>query len=238
MSELASESSTMSGQRQAGASAEHGECAASRSAALVARHAALLDEACDVRFVREAVEGTMGAADFARYLLVEEAFVLTATRVLGRVIWESGDWDSVLPHARSLTNLVTEQRDYFARLRGRWAVPPGTAEPTLRRAAVLSDVVLTQVGSGGRAAAVAGMFAAETMYARWCASAAATPTRRTDDLQAWIDLHTAPAFLAQVDALGADIDRLHPGDAGNAELDRWFGGVLQAEIIFHEAVYC
>jgi thiaminase/transcriptional activator TenA len=208
-----------------------------RSAGLVARHASLLDEACAVRFIREAVEGTLGAADFARYLLVEEAFVLTATRVLGRVIWESGDWDSVLPHARSLTNLVTEQRDYFARLRGRWPVPAGTAEPTLGRAAVLSDVVLAQVGSGGRPAAVAGMFAAETMYARWCAAAAATPARRTADLQEWIDLHTEPAFLAQVDALRADIDALDQSGADDAELDRWFGGVLQAEIIFHDAVY-
>ncbi|WP_433556156.1 TenA family protein [Pseudonocardia xinjiangensis] len=208
-----------------------------RSVALVARHAALLDEACGVRFVREAVEGTLGAADFARYLLVEEAFVLTAARVLGRVVWESDAWEAVLPHARSLTNLVTEQRDYFAGLRGRWPVPAGSDEPTLRRAAVLSDVVLAQVGSGGRAAAVAGMFAAETMYARWCASAAEIPARRTPDLQEWIDLHTAPAFLAQVDALRADIDALDPSEVGDTELDRWFSGVLRAEIAFHDAVY-
>src|SRR5919206_182193 len=53
------------------------------------------------------------AAALARYLLVEEAFVLTASRVLGRVVWESPTWEELLPSARSLTNLVTEQRDYF-----------------------------------------------------------------------------------------------------------------------------
>jgi thiaminase (transcriptional activator TenA) len=59
----------------------------SRSAALVERHAALLDRACGIRFVREATDGSLADADFARYLLVEEAFVLTASRVLGRVVW-------------------------------------------------------------------------------------------------------------------------------------------------------
>jgi thiaminase (transcriptional activator TenA) len=208
---------------------------AGRAVALVARHADLLDEACGIRFVREAVDGTLADGDFARYLVVEEAFVLTAARVLGRVVWESTGWDDLLPHADSLTNLVTDQRDYFAGLRGRWPVDPASAAAALRDSAVLSEVVLAQADAGGRAAAVAGMFAAETMYARWCATAAATPADRSPDLQAWIDLHTDASFLAQVDALGADIDRLDPAAITDEDLDRWFTGVLSAEITFHEA---
>jgi thiaminase/transcriptional activator TenA len=206
-----------------------------RSAALLDRQAALLDEACGIRFVREATDGTIADVDFARYLLVEEAFVLTASRVLGRVVWESTGWDDLLPHARALTNLVTEQREYFAGLRGRWPVTDGAE--ALRRSAVLSDVVLDQVATGGRAAAVAGMLAAETMYARWCTAAAAVPAERHADLQAWIDLHTEPAFLAQVDALRADVDSLDPAAVPDGQLDSWFAAVLRAEITFHAAAH-
>lgn len=209
-----------------------------RAAALVRRQAAALDAAGGCRFVREATGGTLSDDDFARYLLVEEAFVLTASRVLGRVVWESTTWDDLLPHARSLTNLVTEQRDYFSALRGRWTVPPAVAEEVLARASVLADAVLGQVAEGGRAAAVTGMLAAETMYARWCTAAAATPAAgRQPDLQAWIDLHAEPAFLAQVAALETEVDGLDPARVGDDELDRWFTSVLAAEIAFHDAVH-
>jgi thiaminase/transcriptional activator TenA len=209
----------------------------SRSGALVDRNAALLDEACAIRFVREATDGTLAAADFARYLVIEEAFVLTASRVLGRVVWESTGWGDLVPHARSLTNLVTEQRDYFAGLRDRWPVPEGAAADALRGSAVLSEVVLDQVAAGGRAAAVTGMLAAETMYARWCTAAAGVPAERAPDLQAWIDLHIEPAFLAQVDALRADVDALDPAAVPEQQLDGWFAGVLRAEITFHAAAH-
>ena len=207
----------------------------SRSAALVGRNAALLDRACGIRFVREATDGTLGAGDLARYLLVEEAFVLTAARVLGRVVWESTTWPDLLPSARSLTNLVTEQRDYFAAVRDRHPATGGPA--ALARAQVLSDVVLQQVAEAGRPAALTGMLAAETMYARWCTAAAAQPAPRDPDLQDWIALHAAPAFLTQVDALRVDVDALDPGTVDDAALDRWFGAVLEAEIVFHDAVH-
>ena len=116
-------------------------------------------------------------------------------------------------------------------------MPDGVAADALRRSAVLSDVVLDQVAGGGRAAAVTGMLAAETMYARWCTAAAAVPAERAPDLQVWIDLHTEPAFLAQVDALRADVDALDPAVVPDARLDRWFAGVLRAEITFHEAAH-
>ena len=155
--------------------------------------------------------------------------------MLGRVVWESTTWADLLPSARSLTNLVTEQRDYFAGLRGRWPAEDG--EAALARAAVLSDVVLRQVGEAGRPAALAGMLAAETMYARWCTAAAGQPAQRQPDLQDWIDLHAEPPFLEQVSALRADVDALSPDDVPDRDLDRWFAAVLAAEIEFHDAVH-
>ena len=212
-----------------------------RAATLIARQSAVLDDACRCRFVREATDGTLSDGDFARYLLVEEAFVLTAARVLGRVVWESPTWASLLPHARSLTNLTTDQREYFAGLRDRWPLDDEDAACTAERAGILSQVVLAQVAAGGRPAAVTGMLAAETMYARWCTTAAEVPAdiaaRRQPDLQAWIDLHTGQDFLAQVTALRDDVDALVPAEATDDALDRWFASVLNAEIAFHDAVH-
>ncbi|MCO7219109.1 TenA family protein [Klenkia sp. PcliD-1-E] len=204
----------------------------SRAAALLERQAEALDAACDIPFVRQVTEGTLADEALARYLLVEEAFVLTASRVLGRVVWESPTWDELLPHARSLTNLVTDQRDYFAGLRGRHPVDPADVDGVLSRGAVLADVVLAQVADGGRAAAVVGMYAAETMYARWCTAAAAVDVPRDPDLQAWVQLHAEPAFLGQVDALRDDVDRIGP-EVPDADLDRWYSAVLDAEAQFH-----
>lgn len=204
----------------------------SRAAALLGRQRGALDAACAIPFVQQVTDGSLTDAALARYLLVEEAFVLTASRVLGRVVWESPTWDELLPHARSLTNLVTDQRDYFAGLRGRFPVDPADADGVLARGAVLTDVVLAQVAEGGRAAAVVGMFAAETMYARWCTAAAAVDAPRQADLQAWVQLHTEPAFLAQVDALREDVDRIGP-EVPDADLDRWYAAVLAAEVEFH-----
>lgn len=207
----------------------------SRAAALLERHAAALDGACTIPFVRQVAEGTLSDGDLARYLLVEEAFVLTASRVLGRVVWESTTWDELLPHATSLTNLVTDQRDYFAGLRGRWPVAEAEVPRVLARARVLDDTVLAQVEEGGRAAAVVGMYAAETMYARWCGAVVEVAAPRRPDLQAWVQLHAEPAFLAQVDALRADVDALDPAAATDADLDRWYAAVLAAEVEFHAA---
>jgi thiaminase/transcriptional activator TenA len=81
------------------------------------------------------------------------------------------------------------------------------------------------------------MLAAETMYARWCGTAANTVADRSPDVQAWIDLHAEPAFLAQVAALRADVDALDPAVADDPVLDRWFAAVLHAEIAFHDAVF-
>lgn len=204
----------------------------SRSAGLLRRRAGALEAACAIPFVQQVTDGSLAEDALARYLLVEEAFVLTASRVLGRVVWESPTWEELLPHARSLTNLVTDQRDYFAGLRGRHPVPAAEAEGVLDRAGVLADVVLAQVAEGGRAAAVVGMYAAETMYARWCTAAAAVDAPRDPDLQAWVQLHAEPAFLGQVDALRDDVDRIGP-EVPDDDLDRWYAAVLAAEAEFH-----
>lgn len=207
-----------------------------RSAALVARGEAALARSCRVRFIGEATAGTLADDAFALYLLVEEAFVLTASRAAGFLVSTHSTWAALMPQATTLWNLVTTQREYFAALRERWPAPPG-AERVEQQAQALSGYVLDRMRLDGAPGVVTAMFAAETLYLRWCTPAAAAEADRAPDLQAWIDLHTSAAFGAQVAALAAEVDALDEGAVTDADLDRWFTGMLAAEDVFHDAVY-
>ena len=203
----------------------------SRSADLLARQEDALATACAIRFVRDATTGHLTDDAFRRYLVIEEAFVLTSVKVLGLVVAESVSLDDAVDHVRSLANLAGEQRSYFTDLRARF--PWGSDTATLVAASsTLSDHALSLARTDGRAAALVGMFAAESMYLRWCRAARQVKAIRAPELQEWIDLHTRPRFVAQVKSLARELDAMTEA-VGDADLDRWFKGMLTAEIDFH-----
>lgn len=204
----------------------------SRAAELVQRQQQSLAAVCAGRFIRDATEGHLSDDAFRRYLVIEEGFVLTAVRVLGLVVAESESLDGACDHVASLVNLVGEQREYFADLRARFPYT-GDAARLLDESSVLSEHALGLARTEGRAAAVVGMFAAESLYLRWCRAAVLVQVHREPVLQEWIDLHTRPPFVAQVDALAREVDAI-PGTVTDAALDRWFHGLLNAEIAFHD----
>ena len=203
----------------------------SRSADLLARQEDALATACAIRFVRDATTGHLTDDAFRRYLVIEEAFVLTSVKVLGLVVAESVSLDDAVDHVRSLANLAGEQRSYFTDLRARF--PWGSDTATLVAASsTLSEHALSLARTDGRAAALVGMFAAESMYLRWCRAARQVKAIRAPELQEWIDLHTRPRFVAQVNSLARELDAMTEA-VGDADLDRWFKGMLTAEIDFH-----
>lgn len=206
----------------------------SRAAALLQRCRLPLEESKRCTFVQQAHDGTLSDTSLARYLLVEEAFVLTASRVTGLLVWDSKTWDDIERFAASLEHLVREQREWFHVRRPAWPVVGQDAARSLERASVLSRTVLQQVRTHGRPAAVVGMFAAETLYSQWCAAAVKTRVRRQPDLQDWIELHVTPAFLRGLETLTADVDALPP-QVTDAQLDQWFTTVLTAEDAFHDS---
>jgi thiaminase/transcriptional activator TenA len=205
----------------------------SRSAALIERQQKKLAAAREAKFVTDSIDGTLSDGDFRRYLVIEEAFVLTAVRVLGLVVAESESLDDALDHVLSLSNLVGEQRQYFADLRSRFPYEGDVAE-LVENSSVLSDYALELAREGGRAAALVGMFAAESLYLSWCREAMTVDADREPALQDWIEMHTQPSFVAQVQALAREVDAM-PDAIDDATLDDWFGGMLDAEIAFHDA---
>jgi thiaminase/transcriptional activator TenA len=208
----------------------------SRSERVVAACAEDLARSADVRFVREATDGTIDDDAFAAYLAVEERFVRTATRVTGYLVWASTDWAETAAHARTVGALVGEQLDWFQQVRGRW---PGGADrlaDAVARSGPLADHVLRITAAHGAPAALTAMYAAETLYAGWCARAAALPVDRFSDLRDWIDLHTATSFTAGVRSLAAAVDAV-PDTVDDDTLTTWFRDTLAAEDSFHDAVY-
>ncbi|YCN57573.1 TenA family protein [Rhodococcus erythropolis] len=203
----------------------------SRSSDLLARQQSNLDAARAVPFIEDTIGGTLSDEGFRRYLVIEEAFVLTAVKVLGLVVAESPTLDDAFDHVTSMSNLVGEQREYFAQLRSRFPYA-GDAAALVEESAVLSTHALTLAGEEGRAAALVGMYAAETLYLSWCREAAAVNVEREPALQDWVDMHVAPPFVSQVAVLACEVDAM-PESVTDEDLDRWFSGMLAAEIDFH-----
>ncbi|QIH99378.1 transcriptional regulator [Rhodococcoides fascians A21d2] len=204
----------------------------SRSTELTARQHRNLVAAQQASFITDSIRGTLRDDDFRRYLVIEEAFVLTAVRILGLVVAESESLDDATDHVMSLSNLVGEQREYFAGLREHFPYD-GDVRELIESSSILSDYALGLARRDGRAAALVAMFAAETLYLSWCRAALDASVDREPALQEWIEMHTRPAFVAQVDALAREVDAMDGVD--DATLDEWFAGMLAAETEFHNA---
>ncbi|PSK99929.1 thiaminase/transcriptional activator TenA [Murinocardiopsis flavida] len=209
--------------------------AGSRSERLLAGAGDALTASARVRLVEEATAGTLDPPSFARYLLIEEGFVHTAARILGAAVRHAPGWRAVTGHAASLHGLVTEQSDYFAEVRRDRPVPAEDAAACLRRAAPLSETAL-RAAEQGYPAIVTSLFAAEHLYATWCARAVDVPAARPDAVQEWIELHARPPFTDQVAFLRAEVDALG-GDVSDGDVHHWFTAMLHAEDRFHDAVY-
>jgi thiaminase/transcriptional activator TenA len=186
--------------------------------------------------MREITDGVILEQTYALYLAIEEDFVRTAVRVAAFCVWAEPRWDRVLLHASTIEALLGEQLDYFAQLRTEWAADPAVLPAVLEEASALRRYVLNAVETGGYAAAVTGMLAAETLYLGWCTVAASSRVPRPPAVQEWLELHTSATFAAQVAFLESLVDDL-PADITNDQLDAWFTGMLGAENTFHDAAY-
>lgn len=206
-----------------------------RSARLLDAAAGRLEESARVRFIREASDGTLDEAALAAYLAIEERFVRTAARVAGFALWEQPDWSIARAHAATVTELVGPQLGYFADVRDRHPGDAARSERAIVASSVLSDHVLGTAREHGYAGAIVSMFAAESLYAGWCADAHAAG-RSTGDLAEWIRLHTIPDFTGQVDFLASIVDAL-PAAVSDATLLAVFTATLDAEDRFHDSIY-
>jgi thiaminase/transcriptional activator TenA len=206
----------------------------SRSRRLLDACAGTMERALAMRFVEEVTAGTIGDAGYADYLEIEAAFVETAARLHGLAVWDAPGWTAMQRNARAVHALTTEQADYFRAARAAW---PVQARPDVaRQAAVLSEFALAAARDGGYPAVMTVLFAAESLYLTWCTRAHERGDVPAGAIADWVSLHADPAFRTGVDALAAAVDAL-PADIPDERLVRWFTGMLEAEIAFHDAVF-
>jgi thiaminase (transcriptional activator TenA) len=209
-------------------------CAVSRSQALLVDGS--LTAASRMRFVREVSAGTIGAAPFANYLLIEESFVRTATRLHGLAVWDAPSWSAVLDNARAVQALVGEQTDYFRAARAAWPVSANMSHQQLEQADRLSDYALDVARTGGYPAVMTVLFAAESLYYTWCSEAHQKHHVPDGFIAEWVALHAAEPFRTGVRALASAVDALPP-EVPDSRLRSWFNGMLDAEINFHDSVF-
>lgn len=207
-----------------------------RSRRLLDACAPALDRALEMRFVREVADGTIGDAAYADYLEIEAAFVATAARLHGLAAWDAPGWTAIGRNARAAYALVTGQADYFEAARAAWPVPARLDRDAARGAGGLSRYALDAAREGGYPAVMTVLFAAETLYLTWCSRAHREGRVRPGPIADWVALHADEAFRAGVDALAREVDGL-PETVPDERLERWFTGMLDAEIAFHDAVY-
>lgn len=206
----------------------------SRSGRLLDVCAETMERALGLRFVEEVTAGTIGDAAYADYLAIEESFVETAARLHGLAVWDAPDRTALERNARAVHALTTEQADYFRVARAAWPVP---ARPDAAgRAAVLSEFALAAAREGGYPAVMTVLFAAESLYFTWCTRAHERGDAPAGPIADWVSLHADADFRAGVQALAAQVDAL-PAGVPDEHLTRWFTGMLEAEIAFHDAVY-
>lgn len=205
-----------------------------RSRRLLDACSATMERALAMRFVQEVGTGAIGDQEYADYLEIEASFVATAARLHGLAVWDAPDWTAMERNARAVHALTTEQADYFRAARAAWPVEarPGAAE----RARILSDFALAAAREGGYGAVTTVLFAAESLYLAWCTRAHAGGGAPSGPIADWVALHATAAFREGVDALARQVDAL-PESVPDDLLIRWFGGMLEAEIAFHDAVY-
>jgi thiaminase/transcriptional activator TenA len=208
--------------------------AVTRSRRLLGACSETMERALAMRFAEDVGEGTIGDQEYADYLEIEASFVATAARLHGLAVWDAPDWTAMERNARAVHALTTEQAGYFGAARAAWPVQarPGAAE----RGRILSDFALAAAREGGYAAVMTVLFAAESLYLAWCTRAREKGGAPFGPIADWIALHAGDAFAEGVDALARQVDAL-PASVPDDALVRWFGGMLEAEIAFHDTVY-
>lgn len=206
----------------------------SRSERLLERHAEAIAAAMSRPLLVAMTDGTVPPSVFARYLALEEGFVVTAGHLVALLL-ESGPDAESRPHLeRALQDLRGEQREYFDAATGRG----GPREPSRDAPRdALSGYALALVARHGGAAVPVCFAAAETLYAAWCTRAVMMPVARPDAVQRWIDLHATASFAEGAAMWRSMVDRLPPRLIDDALLDAWFSGMLAAENVFHDAAY-
>ena len=185
-------------------------------------------------FVDRLGDGTLDRAAYRRYLVDDYAFIDALAAVLGKALAAAPGMRPKARLAAFLAALTSEENDFF--LRSFQSL--GVAESDWRDAAMgpvmqaFADHMADAVDRAGYPGALAALLPAEWIYLDWASWIAdARPRPDLFYFAEWIDLHAGAEFVAFVNWLMRETDRVgaEADAATRAEMERIFLGMVELE---------
>lgn len=194
------------------------------------------------RFVGELADDTLTDAAFARYLVLDYAFIEHLVSLVGHTVAVAPDMPSKVRLAGFLAVLTSEENDFFLRAFDAMDLPAPSHESAIRHPVLdgFRALIGGQMARGGYLDALAVLLPVEWVYLAWAGEAARRerqPARFY--LKEWIDLHADAGFADFVGWVQGALDtaaaaatpeaRAHAGAA--------FADALRLEVAFFDAAY-
>ncbi len=191
------------------------------------------------RFVAELANDTIAEADYARYLILDYAFLDILVAHVGQAVTTAPSMVEKRQYAGFLGVLTGDEDDYFLRSFAAMGVAEADWRQPFDHAVVRG---FRQIMLGGERATYANVLAAllpvEWVYLSWAKSVADQAPARFY-LKEWIDLHTDPGFEAFVMWMASEMDRIGPmlSDGERQTVQDIFNRAVELEVAFFDAAY-
>jgi thiaminase (transcriptional activator TenA) len=192
------------------------------------------------RFVDEIWRGAVDGDVLTAYLVQDHQFVDAFLALMGAAVATADRAEARVEHARQLGIIAGPENDFFARALDTLDVPLADRTNPELRAPTSAFIALMETArtSVDYPSCLAVLLVAEWLYLDWATRADAT--RPDEPLQhEWIELHSGRAFVAWVDFLRAEFDRVTVGlDPTHRErVQGLFVRAVDLELAFFDAAY-
>ncbi|MDA1101322.1 MAG: TenA family protein [Proteobacteria bacterium] len=196
--------------------------------------------ATEHRFVGDLANDRISDANYARYLVLDYAFLDILVSHVGQAVTTAPHLAKKRQYSEFLAVLTGDEDDYFLRS----FAAMGVAEEDWRQPsshAVVTGFQQLMLGAEGKltySEVLASLLAVEWIYLTWALSVAAHGPARFY-LKEWIDLHADPSFETFVNWMRSEMDRLGPtltpGECRTVH--DIFNRAVKLEVAFFDAAY-
>lgn len=192
------------------------------------------------RFVAELADDLISDTEYARYLILDYAFLDTLVAHVGQAVTTAPHMAQKRQYSSFMSVLTGDEDDYFQRAFAAmdvgevdWRQPSGHPVVTGFREIMLGGekkLIYAEV--------LASLLAVEWVYLTWAQSVAAHVPARFY-LKEWIELHTDPGFEAFVNWMCSEMDRLGPTLSASVRrnVQDIFNHTVKLEVAFFDAAY-
>ncbi|MDP6691286.1 MAG: TenA family protein [Alphaproteobacteria bacterium] len=195
--------------------------------------------ATEHRFVTELANDSISDADYARYLILDYAFLDILVAHVGRAVTTAPGMIEKRPYAGFLGVLTGDEDDYFLRSFAAMGVSEDDWRQPFDHAVVRGfREIMLGAPNATYAEVLAALLPVEWVYLTWAKSVADHAPARFY-LKEWIDLHTDPGFEEFVMWMAAEMDRIGPAlsDVERTSVKNIFDRAVELEVAFFDAAY-